>query len=46
MEPNNSKVIVEDPLNVFRFENEWHSSAFDFCEDYKLSNFVKINEFN
>jgi hypothetical protein len=41
MEPTNSKVIIEDPLNVFRFENEWNSSAFDLCEDYKLSNLNK-----
>jgi hypothetical protein len=38
METGNPKVVVEDPLNVFRFENEWQSSAFDLCEDYKLSN--------
>ena len=37
--PKPQKVITEDPLNVFRFENEWSTSAFSCCEDLKLSMF-------
>ena len=37
--PKPQKVITEDPLNVFRFENEWGTSAFSCCEDLKLSMF-------
>ena len=32
------KAVVEDPLNVFRFENEWNAGTFVCCEDCKLSN--------
>lgn len=46
---NNKKefpaVITQDPLNVFRFENEWNVGLFDCCEDCKLSNFF-FNLFN
>ena len=31
-----------DPLNVFRFENEWNSNLFACCEDVKLSK-IKVN---
>jgi hypothetical protein len=31
------KAVVEDPLNVFRFENEWNAGTFVCCEDCKLS---------
>ena len=37
--PKPQKVITEDPLNVFRFETEWSTSAFSCCEDLKLSMF-------
>lgn len=33
------KAVVEDPLNVFRFENEWNAGTFVCCEDCKLSMF-------
>lgn len=35
-----SSVITQDPLNVFRFENEWNVGIFDCCEDCRLSTFL------
>lgn len=46
MENNNNNkqghtpVITEDPLNVFRFENDWNVGVFDCCEDCKLSKLI------
>jgi hypothetical protein len=38
---NNGRVVtsenVEDPLNVFRFENDWNTPVFGCCDDCKLS---------
>lgn len=35
--PAGKVVVTQDPLNVFRFENEWNASFFTCCEDIKLS---------
>ncbi|RNA44025.1 placenta-specific protein 8 -like [Brachionus plicatilis] len=32
-----SPVITQDPLNVFRFENEWNVGIFDCCDDCRLT---------
>jgi len=29
-------VVTKDPLNVFRFENDWNHGPFSCCEDCKL----------
>ena len=33
---SNNSVIIEDPRNVFRFENEWNVGFCDCGEDTKL----------
>ena len=34
---NNKREIFEDPLNIWRFENDWNVSALACCEDVKLT---------
>jgi hypothetical protein len=35
-QPQAQVAYVEDPLNVFRFENEWNASFCGCGEDFKL----------